>query len=117
MIQSGIGMWVTVRLLHMDTDLDVLLNSVHEKTKFTMENNGSLPFPDTMIMRTEDSIKFKVYLKPTKEDDFLNYLSAHDEKIKSGVIIGFYVCALHICSQDYMDEEINYINRTFDKLG
>ena len=104
-----------------DTDLDTLLtkmNSVHERIQFTMEkeNNSSLPFLDTVIVRTENIVKFNVYRKPTNKDDFIHYLSAHDERIKTGTLIGFYLRALRICSKEYIDEEINYIDRTFEKL-
>ena len=90
-----------------------------KKIQFTIENenNGSLPFLDTVIIREGENIKFKVYRKPTNKDDFVHYLSAHDEKTKSGVLIGFYLRALRVCSDEYIDEEIRYINQTFVKLG
>ncbi|XP_076035994.1 uncharacterized protein LOC143021957 [Oratosquilla oratoria] len=55
---------------HKDTNTDVLLqklNEVHNKIKFTTEKeiDGSLPFLNTVIMRTDESVKFKVYRKPT----------------------------------------------------
>lgn len=62
---------------HKDTDLNVLLNrmnSVQEKIQFTIEkeDNGSPPFLDTVIMRTKNSVKFKVHRKPTNKDDFIH---------------------------------------------
>ena len=44
-------------------------------------------------------------------------MSAHDERTKTGVVIGFYLRALRVCSEEYIDEEIEYINRAFSKLG
>ena len=109
-------------VLDKDTDLDMLLremNNVHEKIQFTIEkeSNNSLPFLDTVVIRAGNDVKFKVYRKPTNKDDFIHYQSAHDEKTKSGVIIGFYLRALRICSPEYVDEEIKYINESFGKLG
>ena len=109
-------------ITHKDTDIEALLqrmNNVNNKIQLTVENesNGSLPFLDTVIIRTENSVKFKVYRKPTNKDDFIHYHSAHDEKTKSGVIIGFYLRAFRICSPEYVDEEIKYITYTFEKLG
>ena len=107
---------------HRDTDIEAVLcrmNNIHNKIQFTVEseNNGSLPFLDAVIIRTENSVKFKVYRKPTNKDDLIHYHSAHDEKTKSGVIIGFYLRAFRICSPEYINEEIIYINHTFEKLG
>ncbi|XP_076042025.1 uncharacterized protein LOC143025928 [Oratosquilla oratoria] len=49
---------------HKDTNTDLLLqklNEVHNKIQFTTEKeiDGSLPFLDTVIMRTDESVKFK----------------------------------------------------------
>ena len=109
-------------VLHKDTDLDILLdrmNNVHDKIQFTIEkeSNNSLPFLDTVVIRAANDVKFKVYRKPTNKDDFIHYRSAHDERTKSGVVIGFYLRALRICSPEYVDEEISYIDESFGKLG
>ena len=68
-------------------------------------------------MRSDDNVKFKVYRKPTNKDDYIHYLSAHGEKTKTGVVIGFFLRALRICSDDYLQEEINNITETFADLG
>ena len=109
-------------ILHNDTNIDELLlklNDVHSRIQFTVETeeNQALPFLDTVIMRSDDSVKFKVYRKPTNKDDYIHYLSAHDEKTKTGVVIGFFLRALRICSDDYLQEEINNITETFADLG
>jgi hypothetical protein len=43
------------------------LNNQHSSIKFTheMEEFGQLPFIDVLVMRTEDKINSKIYLKPT----------------------------------------------------
>ena len=111
-------------IVNKDSNLDILLNQmnqvyIHNKIQFTIEkeSDGALPFLDTVIIRAENTVKFKVYRKPTNKDDFVNYFSAHDERTKSGIVIGFYLRALRICSQEFVNKEITYINQAFEKLG
>ena len=87
-----------------DTDLEdklARLNEVDPKIQFTLEkeDNMSLPFLDTLIMRTEDGLKFKVYRKRTNKEDYIHFHSAHSNRVKSGVVIGFYLRAYRICSE------------------
>lgn len=95
------------------------LNRVNERIKFTLEleENGTLPFLDTSIMRSGGVPKFKVYRKDTNCDDFIHYYSAHSERIKSGVVIGFYLRAMRVSSEEYLQEEIKYIQEAFSKLA
>ncbi|XP_063871036.1 uncharacterized protein LOC135106189 [Scylla paramamosain] len=85
-----------------------LLNKVHKDTQFTVEEeqDNRLPFLDTVIWREEEGVSFSVYRKPTNKDDFIHYLSAHSMRVKSGVIIGFYLRAFRICSNNFLEQEI-----------
>ncbi|XP_043227718.1 uncharacterized protein LOC122384400 [Amphibalanus amphitrite] len=100
------------------TDLLRELNLVDPAIQFTVEEeeNGRLPFLDTLLLRTGDSLKFTVYRKPTNRNDLIHYFSGHSQKVKSGVVIGFFLRALRICSQDLLQEEIDYITNTFLQL-
>lgn len=69
-----------------------------------------------MIDRTDDGPKYRVYRKQTNKDDYIHYLSAHSDKIKSGIIIGFFLRAYRICSPEYLEDELKYIITTFSKL-
>lgn len=80
------------------------------------ETSNKLPFLDTVIWRGDEGVKFSVYRKPTNKDDFIHYLSAHNDRTKSGVVIGFFLRAYRICSKEFIDEEIKYIISTFRKL-
>ena len=54
------------------------INSLHPKTKFTMETeqNSQLPFLDTLIQRNSDkTISVIVYRKPTHTDQYLKFTS------------------------------------------
>ena len=103
------------------TDFQALLkrlNKINGNIQFTLEeeNNGQLPFLDTVIIRDNNTVKFKVYRKPTNKDDLLHYYSAHDTRTKSGVLLGFFLRALRICSSDFLENEFEYITETFRKL-
>lgn len=95
-----------------------MLNSVNPDIQFTVEEeiNDKLPFLDTIIWRCDKKAKFSVYRKPTNKDDFIHFLSAHNIKTKTGVVIGFFLRALRICSDEYLEEEYKYIIDKFTKL-
>ena len=95
------------------------LNRVEPKIQFTIEeeNDGTLPFLDTVIIRTDSGPKFKVYRKPTNKEDYVHFLSAHPEKTKSGIVIGFFLRALRICDSEFLTEEQDHIMEKFLQLG
>ena len=104
-----------------DTDLDeklARLNEVDSKIQFTIEREAdmSLPFLDLLIMRTEDGLKFKVYRKKTNKEDYIHFYSAHSNRVKSGVVIGFYLRAYRICSEEYLNAELSHIQEIFKEL-
>ena len=104
-----------------DTDLDdklARLNDVEPKIQFTIETEEDkcLPFLDTLIMRTDNGLKFKVYRKDTNKEDYIHYYSAHNGRVKSGVIIGFYLRAYRICSDEFLKEELAHIQDIFRQL-
>ena len=104
-----------------NTDLDeklARLNEVDSKIQFTIEREAdmSLPFLDLLIMRTEDGLKFKVYRKKTNKEDYIHFYSAHSNRVKSGVVIGFYLRAYRICSEEYLNAELSHIQEIFKEL-
>jgi hypothetical protein len=78
--------------------------------------DGTMPFLDVLLIKTEDNLKYKVYRKPTNKNDFVHFYSAHDSRTKTGIIIGFFLRAYRICSDDYLQDEITYIRNTFIRL-
>lgn len=94
------------------------LNGVNTFIQFTveLEVDNKIPFLDTVIHRNHSSAKFSVHRKPTNKDDFIHYLSAHSEKTKTGAVIGFFLRALRICDNEFLDDEIIYVTETFRKL-
>ena len=61
-------------------------------------------------------MKYKVYRKKTNREDYIHYFSAHSDRVKSGVVIGFFLRAFRICSAQYLESEINHIFESFLKL-
>ena len=110
-----------ILFLPNDTNTDDLLrrfNEVEPAIQFTyeVEKDGTLPFLDVVIRKSEHELKFSVYRKPTNKDDFIHYFSAHSMRTKRGIVIGFYLRALRICSKEYLREELAYIMRAFRRL-
>nr|XP_053633351.1 uncharacterized protein LOC128689237 [Cherax quadricarinatus] len=64
----------------------------------------------------DHELRFKVYRKPTNQNDLLHFYSHHDTKTKRGVIIGFFLRALRICSNEFLEEECTIIEQVFSKL-
>ena len=55
------------------------LNKFHRNIKFTveMENNGQLPYLDSMVIKKEGKVKINWYQKPTASGRIINYKSKH----------------------------------------
>ncbi|XP_076039155.1 uncharacterized protein LOC143024255 [Oratosquilla oratoria] len=70
------------------------------------------------------AVAANLYLEVLERDHFLkilpkgsHWLSAHDERTKTGVVIGFFLRALRICSKEFLEEEIRRVTNTFISLG
>ena len=94
------------------------LNEVHENVKFTieLEEERKLAFLDTCIIRTNTCFKFKVHRKPTNREDYVHFYSAHSERVKSGIVIGFFLRAFRVCDKEYLNDEIEHIYEAFERL-
>ena len=98
--------------LHSITDR---LNNVEPSIKFIyeLEYNSTLLFLDILLIRNINKLEFKVYRKPTFKNDHIHFYSHYN---KRGVIIGFYLRALRICSSKYLNDEFNHIENSFLNL-
>ena len=100
-------------------ELAARLNAVHPRIQFTWEEeqDNQLAVLDVLIKRDSNhEPRFAVYRKPTCKDDYIHYLSAHSEKVKSGVVIGLFLRALRICSPEYLENEFNHVIEAFKRL-
>ena len=67
-------------------------------------------------MNNNSRLEFKVYHKPMSKNDRIHFYSHHNTKIKSGILIGFFLRALRICTPKFLDEEFEHISRSFTSL-
>ena len=94
------------------------LNDIEPTIQFTheLEFNNSLPFLDISLIKNNNALEFKVHHKPTAKNDHIHYYSHHDTHTKRGIIIGFHLRALRICTPKHLDDEFTHIMNTFRNL-
>ena len=109
---------VTNQRCNLDNMLEKL-NAVNRKIQFTVERevNQELAFLDTLIHRRPEGPRFSVYRKPTNKDDFIHYFSGHSHRTKTGTVIGFFLRAYRICSEEFLEDELQYVINAFKKLA
>ena len=71
---------------------------------------------DILIIKSHNILTFKISRKPTNKNDYMHFNSRHNNKIKRGLIIGFYRTTLRICSPQYLDEEFEFIEHSLKSL-
>ena len=84
--------------------------------KIELEEERKLAFLDTCIIRTNTCFKFKVHRKPTNRGDYVHFYSAHSERVKIGIVIGFFLRAFRVCDKEYLNDEIEHIYEAFERL-
>ena len=94
------------------------LNSFVPSIKFTVEKeeNGKLPFLDIMVHRTDRTLKFAVYRKPTNICSYIHFYSNHSNKTKTAVISSMFLRALRVCCPEFLDEELDMIRKIAGNL-
>ena len=68
------------------------------------------------MIKSQNSLAFKVYHKPTNKNNYIHFYSHYNNKIKTGFIIGFYLRALRICSPQYLNEVFEYSEHSLKSL-
>ena len=83
-----------------------------------MNLNTTAPnlFLDILLIRNINKLEFKVYRKPTCKNNHIHFYSHHNNNTKRGIIIGFYLWALRICSSKYLNDEFIHIENSFLNL-
>ena len=92
-------------------NFEPFINFTHEK-----ESNNTMPSLDILIIKSQNSLTFKVHSKPTNRNDYIHFYSHCNKRIKTGLIIGFYLRALRIYSPQYLNEEFEYIEHSHKSL-
>jgi hypothetical protein len=94
------------------------MNKYHTSIQFTVEveKEGKLPFLDLLLIREDnDTIRKKVYRKPTNTSRYLNFESYHHISQKISLVDSLLYRALIICDSEFIEEEINFIEMILTK--
>ena len=98
-----------------------IMNSIEPKIQFEAEyedDNKSLHFLDTTIINNgEGKYEFTVHRKDAITNVQLKPHSCHDDKVKYGVFKGFIHRAKAICSEKYLEEELEFLIAVFTENG
>ena len=119
----GNAMLMTSSLLNENPTYDFFqyIDSLHPKTKFTMETeeNSQLPFLDTLIQRNRDNtISVRVYRKPTHTDQYLKFTSHHIARAKKSVVTSLFDRAKNIISNPSdQEKEKNHLTAVLQADG
>ena len=87
------------------------LNTYDRNLQFTLEVEieNKLPFLDVLIIRNADKLDFTIYRKPTQNNRYLHFNSNHPPQVKRAVVSSLTDRAQNICSDSYINAEINFI--------
>jgi len=97
-----------------------VLNCQDEKIQYTVEKEeaGKLPFLDILIINDGDSsYKFKVHRKDAITNLQLKPNSSINPSLIMGVFKGFLSRAKRICSEEFINDEINFLVEMFVENG
>ncbi|EZA59383.1 hypothetical protein X777_00505 [Ooceraea biroi] len=103
----------TFAILPNDRVQDVVdaFNSYHPRLKFTyeLENDNSINFLDTTVIRDDNRLITNWYRKPTFSGLYVNYFSGHSVKHKSNVVKGLVDRALLLSDSRYHESNIEIV--------
>ena len=68
------------------------------KLTYNKESNSTILFLDILIIKSQKFSTSKLYHKPTNRNHYIHFYSQDNNKIKTGLMIGFYLRALRKCS-------------------
>ncbi|XP_047140996.1 uncharacterized protein LOC124816039 [Hydra vulgaris] len=99
----------------------IILNKQHPPIQYTIEiesENRTLNFLDlTIVNNTKGKYEFKVYRKNAITNIQIKPHSNHDPKILNAIFKGYVHRAYSICSDLYLEDEINFIFHVFKENG
>ena len=79
------------------------------KLTYELENDNSLLFQEILLINKNDKLEFKAQHKTSRRNDYIHNFSNHSDKIKRGILIGFFLRALRICSPNHFNNEFDHI--------
>ena len=90
------------------------LNGVRPIIKFTLEQeeDGKIPFLDTLLRREDGRLDVSVCRKPTHTNQYIRFKSHHPTDVKGGEVRCFHNTARGIISmQDNLQKEVDHLAR------
>ena len=95
-------LFAIVKIDNIDETLEIL-NNFHKDIQFTMEKekNGQLPYLDTLLIRTDNTVKLDWYQKPMASGRIINFLSKHPKNIIYNTASNFINRVLQISDKIY----------------
>ena len=95
------------------------LNSLHNQIKFTMEieEAGCIPFLDVKVQKSDNSLSFSIYRKPTHTDQYLHFSSSHHASAKNSVVNTLVHRALTLCDEEHRQDELKHVEKALNKNG
>ena len=83
------------------------VNALSDSINFTVEweEDGKIPFLDTLTHRLSSGFSFAVYRKPTHSGTYLHYFSRHSDQVKLSVLSSIYLCMYRLRDPIFNDSE------------
>ena len=96
----------------VDTILNIF-NGYHDRLKFTheLENNNSISFLNTKIIRKDNTLITDWYHKPTFSGRYINYFSSHPHKYKINTIVNLVDHAILLANEQFHKKNIELVKR------
>ena len=98
-----------------------ILNEQEPRIQFTIEYENSdkeLNFLDINIINAKkNKYEFKIHRKAAITNIQIKPNSCHDDKIKDGIFKGYILRAKSLCSEKYLEDEIEFIKNIFIENG
>ena len=88
-------------------DLNNLVPSINFSLEVEQQNCS--PFLDVLIIRKEDDFLFNVYRESTNICSHIHFYSNHSMNVKKATFSGMFLRALRVCSDEFLEDEINFI--------
>jgi hypothetical protein len=95
------------------------INSLRTSIQFTseVEENGSIPFLDLLISKSDDGLLYSVYRKPTNTERYLHRRSCHPDTTFRSLVSCLKRRALSVCSSSELGRELSGLRTTFTSNG
>lgn len=95
------------------------LNQLHNCLEFTgeLESNGTIPFLDVTVHKRQGFFLTQVYRKPTFTGQYTRWTSFCDTKRKTNLVRTLTHRALMLCSDEFLEVELNTIRSIFQANG